>query len=82
MSQQNEHITSDLVEQLAIVAYEHNRIQNGDLPMPGWTAAGAMTRFTMKNQVLAVLNMTIPVLIEQGWKAPEPRDEIQGETND
>lgn len=70
MTAKTNHITEDLVEQLAIIGYEQTRIQNGDLPMPSWTRVAAMTRFTAKNEALAVLNMVVPVLIELGWKPP------------
>jgi len=82
MTAKDNHITEDLVEQLAIIAYEQTRIQNGDIPIPSWTGAGAMTRYNIKNDVLGVLRITVPVLIEQGWKPPAvevltamPRDE-------
>jgi len=75
------HITEELVEQLAIISYEQHRIQNGDLPMPSWTGAGALSRYTMKEQAREALGMVVSVLLEQGWvpplagNAPESEDE-------
>jgi len=77
MTAKPNHITEELVEQLAIVSYEQTRIQNGELPMPSWTSSGAMTRFTVKNQVLDVLNIAVPVLLEQGWKPPTEAEAMQ-----
>ncbi|NQD40532.1 hypothetical protein [Glutamicibacter halophytocola] len=77
MSGKNEHITEQLVEQIAIISYEQVRIRNGELPMPSWTGAGAMTRYRAKQDVLEVLNLVVPVLIEQGWVPPVEADEMK-----
>ena len=82
MSQQNKHITEDLVVQVAIVAYEQVRILSGDIPVPGWTAAGPFARYTMKNQVHENLNMIIPILIAQGWTPPETRQAPEEQGHD
>jgi len=70
MTGKNEHITEELVEQIAIVSYEAARIDNSDIPMPSWTGAGAITRYEMKQKVLGVLDSVVPVMIEQGWAPP------------
>lgn len=70
MSKQSQNITEELVEQLAIIAYEGVRLKNCSESMPSWTGAGAMTRFQMKQEVLGVLTMVVPVLLEQGWMPP------------
>ncbi|MGO2938878.1 MAG: hypothetical protein ACTICQ_15165 [Glutamicibacter arilaitensis] len=80
MTAPKSYITEDLVEQVAIVSYEQTRIQNGELPMPSWAGAGAFNRYQHKVDIDEALKLIVPVMIEQGWKAPEPRDEIQGGT--
>lgn len=66
----SKHITEDLVDQLAIVAYENIRLRSAEAPLPSWTALNAVARYQQKLQVVEVLNMVIPVLIEQGWAPP------------
>lgn len=85
MSADCKPITDELVEQIAIISYEGIRLKNCELPMPSWTGAGAMTRYQMKQDVIGVLTLVVPVLIEQGWTPPaeeaEPRNaDRAGET--
>ncbi|MGP4995527.1 hypothetical protein [Glutamicibacter ardleyensis] len=63
-------ITENLVEQVTVVAYEDVRNKNQDARMPSWAGAPAITRYEMKANVLGVLRMVIPVLVEQGWLPP------------
>jgi len=77
MTGKNEHITEELVEQIAIISYEQIRVRNSELPMPSWTGAGAMTRYQAKRDVLGVLKLVTPVLIEQGWAPPKEATELR-----
>ena len=77
MSADFKHITDELVEQIAIISYEGIRLKNCELPMPSWTGAGAMTRYQMKQDVIGVLTLVVPVLIEQGWTPPEELDAMR-----
>jgi len=79
------HVTNDLVEQLSIVAWEDIRARNTQTPgfpnLP-WEKAPADDKEQTRSNVLAVLNMTIPVLIEQGWLPPTVNDAIREAVRD
>lgn len=82
MSKQSQNITEELVEQIAIISYEQIRLKNCEVPMPSWTGAGAMTRYQAKQDVIGVLAMVVPVLLEQGWTPPAEPEQFTETTWD
>ncbi|WP_426734403.1 hypothetical protein [Glutamicibacter sp. 2E12] len=75
------HVTEDLVEQLAIVSWEDIR-KRANAPLPSWEVAPADEKNQNRANVLAVLNMIVPVLIEQGWIPPTVNDAIREAVRD
>ena len=75
-------ITEDLVEQIAVIAYEDVRKKNQHARMPSWAGASEITRYEMKANALGVLRMVIPVLQEQGWMPPTVNDAIREAVRD
>lgn len=63
-------ITENLVEQLAVVAYEDVQKRHLDDGLPSWAGSSPITRHKMKEETLRILNMLIPVLKEEGWLPP------------
>lgn len=79
------HVTDELVEQLSIVSWEDIRTRNTeshDFPMAPWEIAPADEKDQNRANVLGVLNMMVPVLIEQGWLPPTVNDEIREAVRD
>lgn len=75
------HVTEALVEQLAIVSWEDIR-KRANAPLPSWEVAPADEKNQNRANVMAVLNMIVPVLIEQGWLPPTVNDEIREAVRD
>jgi len=76
------HVTHDLVEQLSIVAWEDIRKKYLHPSIPSWENAECAVKQETSTNVLAALNMTIPVLIEQGWLPPTVNDAIREAVRD
>lgn len=75
-------IHENLVEQIAVIAYEDVRKKNPHARMPSWAGATAITRYEMKANVLGVLRMVIPVFLEEGWLPPTVNDAIREAVRD
>jgi len=70
------HVTEELVEQAAIVAWEDVR-NRANVTLPSWDNAEPVVRYETRANVLAVLNMITPVLLEQGWLPPVVNDAVR-----
>lgn len=75
------HVTESLVEQLAIVAWEDIR-ERTNTPLPSWEPGIPAVKDENRANVLAVLNMIVPVLIEQGWLPATVNDGIRESVRD
>lgn len=69
-SQHGLRITENMVEQIAVVAYEDVRKRHQGNGLPSWAGSDALTRYKMKEETLRILKLTIPVLLEEGWAPP------------
>lgn len=73
-SQHGLRITENMVEQVAVVAYEDVRKRNQDERMPSWSGAPAIIQHEMKANALGILKLTLPILLEEGWTPPVAGD--------
>lgn len=64
-----EHITTELVEQIARDRYESAR-ELADEPYPTWVEAHPLEKHAMREAVVGNLRYVIPALVGAGWVPP------------
>lgn len=76
------HITTELVEQLAREAHEAFRDRMGAHESPSWDGESPISKHHGREAVLGALNLLLPALQAHGWLPPAKHDAIRETVRD